>query len=95
MATVNKTRSMREEGKKGEKRRMWKGWYINQKDFFSMNLSNSKGESFDAKGIGYGGEERSTTAGLKEKLAGGFSRGITLSFFNSSNQARVLVHSFC
>ena len=46
MVTKNKTRSkdfqprmgLREEGKKkrnmGDERRMWKGWYINQRDFF-------------------------------------------------------------
>ena len=31
--------------------------------------------------------------GLKEKLTGRISQGITLSFFNSSNQARVLTRS--
>ena len=35
----------------------------------------------------------SKVIGLKEKLAGGFSRGITLGFFNSSNRARVLACS--
>ena len=58
------------------------------------NLSNPKRESFDAKGIGCGGEGRSTTTCLKEKLTGGFSRGITLGFFNPYNRARVLAHSF-
>ena len=33
------------------------------------------------------------SAGLKEKLAGGFSRGNTLSFFKSSNWAQVFVRS--
>ena len=43
------------------------------KGFLLMNLSNPKGESFDAKGIGYVGGERSKSADLKEKLARGFS----------------------
>ena len=60
-----------------------------------MNLSNPKEECFDEEGIGCGGEERSTVTGLKEKLAGGFSRGITMGFFNSSNRAQVLARSFC
>ena len=42
-----------------------------------MNLPNPKLESFDAKGIEGG---RSKAAILKEKLARGFSRGITLGF---------------
>ena len=50
-----------------------------------MNLPNPKGESFDVEGIEEG---ISKVAGLKEKLAGGFFRGITLGFFNSSNRAR-------
>ena len=64
------------------------------KGFLPMNLSNPKGESFNAEGIGCGGERRSTAVGLKEKLAEGYSRGITLGFLNSSNQARVLARSF-
>ena len=63
------------------------------KAFLPMNLSNFKGESFDAEGIDCGGEGTSIVAGLKEKLAGGFSLGITLGFFNSSNR-RVFAHSF-
>ena len=55
-----------------------------------MNLSNLKGEFFDAKGIEGG---RSKVAGLKEKLAGGFSWGIIFGFFNSSNWPRVLARS--
>ena len=47
-----------------------------------MNLPNPKGVFFYAKGIEGG---RSKDAGLKEKLAGGFSQGITLGFSNSSN----------
>ena len=58
-----------------------------------MNFSNPKGESFDAEGIGCGEGGRSEVAGLKEKSARGFSRGITLGFFNSSNRARVLARS--
>ena len=58
-----------------------------------MNFSNPKEESFDAKGIGCGEGGRSKVAGLKEKSVGGFSRGISLGFFNSSNQARVLARS--
>ena len=55
-----------------------------------MNFPNPKGESFDAKGIEGG---RSKVSVLKEKLAGGFSQGITLGFFNLSNRARVLARS--
>ena len=47
-----------------------------------MNLPNPKAEPFDTEGIEEG---RSKVASLKEKLEGGFSRGITLGFFNSSN----------
>ena len=39
-------------------------------------------------------EGRSIVVGLKEKLVGDFSRGITLGFFNSSNRARVLACCF-
>ena len=46
------------------------------KGFLHMNLSNAKGESFDVEGISCG-EARSTVVGFKEKLVGGFSRGIT------------------
>ena len=55
-----------------------------------MNFPNPKGEFFDAEGIEGG---RSKVTCLKEKLVGGFSRGITLGFFNSSNRARVLARS--
>ena len=58
-----------------------------------MNLSNPKEEFSDAKGTDCLGERRSKAASLKEKLAGGFSRGITLGFFNSFNGALVLAHS--
>ena len=37
---------------------------------------------------------RSKATGLKKKMTGGFSRGITLGFFNSSNRARVLACFF-
>ena len=60
-------------------------------EFLPMNFSNLKGESFDVEGIGCGEGGRSKVIGLKEKSVGGFSRGITLGFFNSSNRARVLV----
>ena len=64
------------------------------KGFLPINLLNLRGESFDAERIDCGGEGRSTTAGLKEKLARGFSIGITLGFFSSFNRARVLARSF-
>ena len=60
------------------------GFVRKSKGFLPMNLPNPKGESFDTKGIEGG---RSKVPGLKEKLVGGFSRGITLGFFNSSNRA--------
>ena len=69
-----------------------KGFVSKSKGFIPINLPNPKGESFDVEGIEIG---RSKAVGLKEKLAGGFSRGITLGFFNSSNRARVLVRSSC
>ena len=59
-----------------------------------MNLSNPEEESFDAKGIGCGGGRRSKAIGLKEKLAGGLSQGISIGFFKSSNRAMVLACSF-
>ena len=55
------------------------------KGFLPMNLSNPKGESFDAKGIRCVGGEKSKSVGLKEKWARDFSQGITLGFFKSSN----------
>ena len=55
------------------------GFVHKSKGFLPMNLPNPKGESFDAKGIEW---ERSKVTGLKEKLAGGFSWGIPLGFFN-------------
>ena len=64
------------------------------KGFLTMNISNPKGESFDAKGTDCRGGGRSKVAGLKEKLVGGFSRGIPRGFFNFSNRARVFAHSF-
>ena len=74
--------------KEGRREENVEGLVRKSKGFLPMNLSNPKGESFDAKGIGCEGEERSITSGLKEKLAGGFSLGITLGFFNSFNRAR-------
>ena len=68
------------------------GFVRRSKKFLPMNLPNPKGEFFYAEGIEGG---RSKVAGLKEKLTRGFSRGITLGFFNSSNEARVLARSFC
>ena len=67
-----------------------KGFEHKSKIFPPMNLPNSKGQSFDTEGIEGG---RSKVASLKEKLAGGFSRGITLGLFNSFNWARVLDRS--
>ena len=67
------------------------GFVHKSKGFLPMNLPNPKGESFDTKGIEGG---RSKVVGLKQKLTAGFSRGITLGFFNSSNRARVLARSF-
>ena len=49
------------------------GLVCKSKGFLHSNLSNPKGESFDAEGMGCIGEARSTAVGLKEKLAGGFS----------------------
>ena len=60
------------------------------KGFLPMNFPSPKGDSFDAEGIKGG---RSKVACLKEKLAGGFSRGITFGFFNSSNPTMVLARS--
>ena len=60
------------------------------KGFLPMNLSNPKGESFDVEGVKEG---RSKVVGLKEKLEEGFSRGITLGFYNSSNRTQVLACS--
>ena len=58
-----------------------------------MKLSNPKEEFSDVEGNGCIGERKSKAIGLKEKLVGGFSRGITLGFFNLSNWARVLARS--
>ena len=66
------------------------GFVHKSNGFLPMNLQNPKGESFITEGIEGG---RSKVPSLKEKLAGGCSRGITLGFFNSSNRARVLAHS--
>ena len=66
------------------------GFIRKSKGFLPMNFPNPKGESFDTKGIE--GRKLKVT-GLKEKLAGGLSKGITLDFFNSSNRARVLAKS--
>ena len=68
------------------------GFVCKSKRFLPMNLPNPKGEYFDIEGIEC---RRSKVIGLKENLAGGFSRGITLGFFNSSNRARVLARSSC
>ena len=70
-----------------------KGLIRKSKGFLPMNLSNPKEEFSNAEGTSCIGEMRSKAKGLKEKLAGGFSRGITLGFFNSSNQPRVLACS--
>ena len=72
-----------------------KGLVRKSKGFLPMNLSNPKRESFDAEGIGSGEGGRSKATSLKEKFTGGFSRGITLGFFKSSNRARVWSHSVC
>ena len=53
------------------------GFVCKSKGFLPMNLPNPKGESFDAKGIEGG---ISKVVCLKEKLAGGFSWGITWVF---------------
>ena len=45
------------------------GLEFKSRRFLPMNLSNPKGESFDAKRIGYGGGGISKATGLKEKLA--------------------------
>ena len=66
------------------------GFVHKLKGFLPMNLTNPKVVSFDTEGIE---RERSKVPSLKEKLAGGFSRVITLGFFNSSNRARVLARS--
>ena len=66
------------------------GFVRKSKRFVPINLPNPKGESFDAEGL----EGRiSKVVGLEENLARGFSRGITLGFFNSSNRARVFARS--
>ena len=59
------------------------GLVCKSKGFFPINLSNPKGESFDAQegkyflyghdGAGCVGGGRLKIVGLKEKLAGGFS----------------------
>ena len=49
------------------------GLVCKSKGFLPMNLSNPKGESFDAEGIGCGKERRSKVTYLKEKLVKGFS----------------------
>ena len=79
----------KEEEKEEEEENM-KGFVRKSKGFLPMNLPNPKGESFDAEGIE---GRRSKVAGLREKLAGGFSRGITLGFFNSFNWAPLLACS--
>ena len=66
------------------------GFIHKSKGFLHMNLPNPRGESFDIEGIEGG---RSKVAGLKEKLTRGFSWGITLGFFYSSNRARVFTRS--
>ena len=63
------------------------------KVFLPMNSSNPKEEFSDAEGTDCIREGRSKAIGLKEKLAIGFSIGITLGFFKSSNRARVLSRS--
>ena len=66
------------------------GFVSISKGFLLMSLPNPNGKSFDAEGVEEG---RSKVAGLKENLVGGFSQGITLGFFNSSNWAWVLACS--
>ena len=66
------------------------GFVCKSKGFLPMNFPNPKGESFDTEGIEGG---ISKVVGLKEKLTGDFSQGITLNFFNSSNWDRVLACS--
>ena len=58
------------------------GFVRKSKGFVPMKFPNPKEEFFDIEGIEGG---RSKVVGLKEKLRGGFSQGITLGFFNSSN----------
>ena len=50
-----------------------KGLVHKSKGFLPMNVSNPKEEFSDVEGTGCIGEERSKVAGLKEKLARGFS----------------------
>ena len=50
-----------------------KGLVRKSKGFLPMNLSIPKKEFSDAEGTGCIGEGRTKDAGLKEKLAGGFS----------------------
>ena len=88
---------LRREGRKKRNKKKMKrgteGLVCKSNGILPMNFSYHKGESFDSKGIGSGERGRSKVIGLKEKSARGFSRGITLGFFNSSNQARVLARS--
>ena len=53
------------------------GFVCRSKGFIPVNLPNLKGEFFEVEGIK---GRRSKVVGLKEKLAGGFSRGITVGF---------------
>ena len=77
-----------------EKENNMESFVHKSKGFLPINLPNPKVESFDTEGI-EGEGKRSKVAGLKEKLAGDVSQGITLGFFNSSNRARVLACSSC
>ena len=83
--------SIRNEGRKEDN---VEGLVSKSKGFLPMNLSNPKGESFDVEVISCVGGREIKSRNLKEKLARGFSRGITLGFFKSSNWARVLAYSF-
>ena len=80
----------KEEEKEESGEEKMKGYVCRSKGFIPMNFSNPKEEFFYVEGIEGG---RSKVVGLKEKLAGGFSRGITLGFFNSSNGVWVLARS--
>ena len=92
------------EKKDGRKKDNVKGLVHKSKRFLPMNLLNPKEVFFGAEEGKYflfghvetgcirGG--RLKAAGLKEKFAGDFSRGIILCFFKSSNRVQVLACSF-
>ena len=76
MEMKNRTRSkdfrpgmgLREKDKEGRRKENVEGFVLKSKGFLPMNLSNPKGESFDAEGIDCGGGRRSKVVGLKEKI---------------------------